>query len=195
MKPTKFRKSEATPEEITARLKAQKAAHYLRRREHIRARAAAYYIKNKEKIIKHVMQYAAGKKSKLREYHKKYYRENKEKWENVDASKRSEKSRARYRTPEGRARRLNDTYSRRAIIMGCDAPATHREVMEFMGSKRECLYCGKSSTKLTLDHFMPLKQGGEHCLENFAAACKSCNCRKNNKHPEDFLIEIGLLPN
>ena len=49
-----------------------------------------------------------------------------------------------------------------------------------------CYYCGKKS-KLTLDHFEPLAKGGAHCVSNFVFACFSCNSRKRDLDPFDFM--------
>lgn len=48
-----------------------------------------------------------------------------------------------------------------------------------------CAYC-KSKEKLTLDHFIPLSQGGPDCLGNFIPACSSCNSSKHNADPMEW---------
>ena len=44
-----------------------------------------------------------------------------------------------------------------------------------------CQYCGKKTSKLTLDHVMPRHLGGKHTWENLVAACPSCNHTKGGK--------------
>lgn len=46
---------------------------------------------------------------------------------------------------------------------------------ELFGNR--CAYCLKEA-KLTLEHVVPLKLGGEHSLENIVPACMPCNSRK-----------------
>lgn len=41
-----------------------------------------------------------------------------------------------------------------------------------------CAYCNERKP-LTLDHIEPLARGGAHDVTNIAAACKPCNCSKN----------------
>src|SRR3989344_6988503 len=40
-----------------------------------------------------------------------------------------------------------------------------------------CGYCGllKKPSSLEIDHIIPVEKGGHHGIENFVAACKSCN--------------------
>jgi 5-methylcytosine-specific restriction endonuclease McrA len=43
-----------------------------------------------------------------------------------------------------------------------------------------CAYCGKK-TRLTIDHVIPLAQGGGHTASNIVPACKSCNSKKHTR--------------
>jgi len=51
-----------------------------------------------------------------------------------------------------------------------------------------CFYCGGEAT--VSDHFIPLSKGGADTEENQVAACISCNQRKADKMPREFLREI-----
>jgi 5-methylcytosine-specific restriction endonuclease McrA len=53
-----------------------------------------------------------------------------------------------------------------------------------------CVYCNKTG-KLTLDHVIPISRGGEHTKYNVVPACKSCNSKKHNKMPKEWLGEIS----
>jgi 5-methylcytosine-specific restriction endonuclease McrA len=44
--------------------------------------------------------------------------------------------------------------------------------------RNRCVYCGKKSKQLTLDHLDPLSKGGSHTYTNIVPACQSCNSRK-----------------
>lgn len=44
-----------------------------------------------------------------------------------------------------------------------------------------CIYCGKKSQRLTMDHIIPLARGGLHIPENIVPACHSCNSQKHTK--------------
>lgn len=50
-----------------------------------------------------------------------------------------------------------------------------------------CLYCGSTDSKLTMDHWMPVVRGGKTELGNLLPCCKSCNSRKGDKHPDEWL--------
>jgi len=52
------------------------------------------------------------------------------------------------------------------------------EVWDYWGPM--CAYCG-STEDLTLDHIVPLSQGGPHSFDNLTVACRSCNTSKSAK--------------
>ncbi|MFN2145722.1 MAG: HNH endonuclease [Anaerolineales bacterium] len=61
-----------------------------------------------------------------------------------------------------------------------------------------CQYCGKHTSKLTIDHVMPRHMGGPHCWENLVAACPACNHKKGGKTPAQAhmtLISNPFRPN
>jgi hypothetical protein len=53
---------------------------------------------------------------------------------------------------------------------------------EFYGNM--CLCCGihDSVSRLTMDHVIPLSKGGSNYVTNIQPLCKSCNCKKRDKH-------------
>ena len=46
-----------------------------------------------------------------------------------------------------------------------------------------CLCCGakEPDIKLTADHVVPLKNGGNNYISNIQPLCKLCNCKKHTK--------------
>jgi 5-methylcytosine-specific restriction endonuclease McrA len=52
----------------------------------------------------------------------------------------------------------------------------------------QCVYCGTSSGRLTLDHVVPRSRGGESSWENVVTSCAPCNLRKGDR----LLEEAGL---
>jgi 5-methylcytosine-specific restriction endonuclease McrA len=55
----------------------------------------------------------------------------------------------------------------------------------FLRDHGVCQYCGHQYAKnqLTLDHVIPIVQGGKKSWENIVTACKPCNQRKGGRTP------------
>ena len=58
---------------------------------------------------------------------------------------------------------------------------SRREV--FLRDNYTCLYCGRETRQLTLDHVIPRYRGGAHTWENVVSACMACNHRKAGRTP------------
>lgn len=63
----------------------------------------------------------------------------------------------------------------------------------FLRDQHTCQYCGDrfSSSQLTVDHVIPLSQGGRHEWRNVVASCAPCNNKKGGCTPEQ--AEMPLL--
>lgn len=57
-----------------------------------------------------------------------------------------------------------------------------------------CVYCGKATRELTLDHVLPRHRGGKHTWENLVAACKICNHRKAGRTPQEARMPLPYEP-
>lgn len=57
-----------------------------------------------------------------------------------------------------------------------------------------CVYCKQPMGKvqLTIDHFIPLEQGGRNDTSNYLSACRRCNKDKGSEDPRDFCNRRGL---
>jgi 5-methylcytosine-specific restriction endonuclease McrA len=66
----------------------------------------------------------------------------------------------------------------------------------FIRDKHICQYCGKyfSRSQLTLDHVIPIVQGGNKSWENIVTACKKCNQKKGGKTPHEAGIALIKKP-
>lgn len=92
-----------------------------------------------------------------------------------------------YRKEKKRQYRRNYKHARRARINNCEVRATPQMTADAKKTAGDrCYYCGKKN-ELTLDHFEPLAKGGAHCVSNFVFACFSCNSRKRDLDPFDFM--------
>lgn len=63
----------------------------------------------------------------------------------------------------------------------------------FIRDKYKCVYCG-SYQNLTIDHVIPISQGGKSTFENCVTACRHCNNKKNNKTPFEAKMFIKYKP-
>lgn len=59
-----------------------------------------------------------------------------------------------------------------------------------------CQYCGHkfAKTNLTLDHVVPIVQGGKKAWENIVSACKPCNQRKGGRTPQQAGMQLIKRP-
>ncbi len=66
----------------------------------------------------------------------------------------------------------------------------------FVRDKHQCQYCGEHFSKnhLTLDHVVPVVQGGGKTWENIVTACKPCNQRKGGRTPQQARMELKRKP-
>ena len=57
----------------------------------------------------------------------------------------------------------------------------------FLRDNYSCAYCKKQLEphELSVDHILPKSRGGKETWENLVTACKSCNCLKGDRTPEE----------
>lgn len=70
----------------------------------------------------------------------------------------------------------------------------------FIRDQHRCQYCGNRFLKsqLTLDHVIPVVQGGGKSWENIVTACKPCNQKKGGRTPNQAkmnLVRAAFRPN
>jgi 5-methylcytosine-specific restriction endonuclease McrA len=66
----------------------------------------------------------------------------------------------------------------------------------FLRDSHVCQYCGGkfNRTYLTLDHVIPIVQGGRKSWENIVTACKPCNQRKGGRTPQQAGMSLVKKP-
>lgn len=66
----------------------------------------------------------------------------------------------------------------------------------FLRDNNICQYCGSqfNKTHLTLDHVIPIVQGGKKSWENIVTACKPCNQRKGGRTPPQAGLSLIRKP-
>jgi 5-methylcytosine-specific restriction endonuclease McrA len=57
-----------------------------------------------------------------------------------------------------------------------------------------CVYCGRETRDLTLDHVVPRHRGGPHTWDNLVSACKPCNHRKAGSTPSEAHMVLRHPP-
>lgn len=143
-----------------------------------------------------------------RKYHALYKEKHNARWRAYQKRNRQqliERRRLRYTTePERREKnrlyRLShlqqyNTHARNRYALEKNAPGTHtpQDVQRiFEAQQGKCYYCKKTLTKYHVDHVIPITRGGSNDPSNLVVTCPTCNLRKNNKLPHEW-IEGGRL--
>lgn len=64
----------------------------------------------------------------------------------------------------------------------------------FKRDNYQCQYCGAIDDKMTIDHVVPRKFGGQATWENLVCACVSCNNKKGEQRPEQVDLKLRSRP-
>jgi len=66
----------------------------------------------------------------------------------------------------------------------------------FLRDHHRCQYCGRRESRhnLTLDHVMPVVQGGTRSWENIVTCCRTCNQRKGGQTPHEAQMTLVRRP-
>lgn len=66
----------------------------------------------------------------------------------------------------------------------------------FIRDHFKCQYCGKKcgKTHLTLDHIVPVSQGGKKTWENIVTCCRRCNQKKGGRTPTQAHMKLTRKP-
>jgi hypothetical protein len=60
-----------------------------------------------------------------------------------------------------------------------------------------CGYCARKITRsadVTRDHIIPVSKNGQDIWTNVILACRNCNCRKDDKTPEQAGMQLLVVP-
>lgn len=65
----------------------------------------------------------------------------------------------------------------------------------FLRDNYSCAYCLRQLTaeELSIDHILPKSRGGKETWDNLVTACKTCNCTKGDRTPEEAGMPILKL--
>lgn len=176
------------------------AEYRAKNREDRSRKAKIYYEKNREEML------AKGKirRDKNKESASIYYKERRKKYREAilareaayrDSRKQqiAESAKKWYASNPEMVRLCK--LKRRAREKACGGTISKGITIFLMTSQCGlCVYCKVDITqKYHIDHIMPLALGGANNDDNIQLLCPSCNLRKNAKHPDIFMREIGLI--
>jgi len=200
-----FSKSRGSKDGYNYCCKACQHAYYAANAEAIRARTNAYYYNNIEQIREYRSANADTILEKMRAYYranKESFRKRKKAWRAQNAEHLSEYNReylADHRDEimeQMRERRRanplvhrNSNHKYRARKKGNGGSVTRQELDALsLAQAGVCAYCKfqHRPDDLTIDHIIPLDQGGPHEIKNICFACGVCNFNKSNRTPEQW---------
>ncbi len=69
---------------------------------------------------------------------------------------------------------------------------SRREI--FRRDNYTCQYCGRQTSRLTIDHVIPRERGGRTEWTNVVTACPECNQRKGNRTPQEAHMQLRRPP-
>lgn len=133
---------------------------------------AALYKRQPALILKRNKKYKTNNAVKVAKYKRAYYEAHREDYNrNLRA----------WRTKNWDRHYINHLAKRQALLRGATiSNFTLEDWIELLeNAGYVCSYCG-STSKLTMDHIVPLSKGGNHTKGNITPACQPCNSRKHD---------------
>ncbi len=74
-------------------------------------------------------------------------------------------------------------------------PRVHLNRREiFRRDRYTCQYCGRQTSRLTIDHVVPRERGGRTEWTNVVTACPECNQKKGNRTPQEAHMRLLRPP-
>jgi 5-methylcytosine-specific restriction endonuclease McrA len=150
--------------------------------EAAREYAKSYRETNRDRVLEATRRWRSSNADKISEYQTQYNKRNRDKIRTYQRGYRQENPHF-HRAANQR---------RRARLMGAFVEDVDHQVV-FERDNWTCRLCGKlcdNTVKFphvdapTLDHIVPLANGGEHSYANAQTLCMSCNCAKGNREIE-----------
>lgn len=152
-------------------------------------RSEQYYETHKNQVE----EYRQKNKEHIKEYNKIYHEINREDllaYRQATKDQIKERMRKYRQTEQGKRLAIKRRHKYRAYLRSCKINDLTREEINFILEKaKSCAICKRRFTKLkkrTLDHIVPISEGGNNTLLNIQVVCRSCNSKKNTKHYTEF---------
>lgn len=152
-----------------AYVKQRKAEKYQKNRSEVIEKSKQYYSENRLNVIARTRAYREANADAIRAAGRKYYQENSEIRKASNHRMRAQRNKAEGRYTADDIRNLK------------------------IKQKNTCACCRIKLTAYHIDHINPLSKGGNNWPENLQLLCPSCNQRKSNKDPIEFMQLNGYL--
>lgn len=81
----------------------------------------------------------------------------------------------------------------RKELARADGAYTHEDLWRIYNKQNGCCAACKKEKRLTIDHIVPVADGGSNLSKNIQLLCRSCNSRKNRKDAVAFMQSMGAL--
>lgn len=154
--------------------------------ERARQRAREWYAANKERAKENVLAWQQANPEKAMAYKRSY----------AEANKPAKNESARKYRAENPQKRCAWEHTRRARKRGVGgklSPDLASRLMSLQRGKCACCKCRISAGGFHMDHVVPLSSGGSNTDDNIQLLCPTCNVRKSNKNPIEFMQQRGFL--
>lgn len=135
-----------------------------------------------------------ARKKKIYYQNKEYYNNKSKQWRANNPDKVKAHNKRYFSTEIGKAISKNSHHKRRLAIK--NGSISGKELLEIQSNAKVCYWCNVKITKETkvhIDHYIPICNGGEHSKENIVISCSKCNHKKHSKDPIVFANSIGRL--
>lgn len=174
--------------------KACQSEYHIANAEHNRARNRAYNAANADSLREYKRAWHAANPEKYREYKRAYRtahprknREYKRAWNAANADHIREHNRVRRAIyPEIHRAQF---HRRRARLKANGGNVTAHELRLLRATQGGyCAYCQHfHGPRLTIEHIIPIDQGGMHEAGNICLACPRCNYNKQDRTPDQWV--------
>lgn len=128
-----------------------------------------------------------------REAHPEKHRAASVKWRAANPDK-SRAATAAHQAQHPEQRRANEA-NRRARKRAAEGTHTQDDIAAlYLLQRGKCACCHASIKRgYHVDHIQPLARGGSNDKSNLQLLCPTCNLKKSDRHPIDFMRSRGLL--
>ena len=189
--------------------KKERKEYQIKNREHIKEYKKQYYKNNKEDLLNKQRDYIEKNKEAIKERKALYYKENKteilkkqREYNKKHAKIIKEKAKI-YRDKnkphikKWRKENIESIYehNRKRRAKKLEVKENHTKTDEHYTRglfDHKCANCG-STEDLCIDHHKPLSKGNALTRQNAVLLCRTCNCSKHDRIPEDFYDKETLL--